>query len=89
VVQAHVTEKNRNTLDDRLTNARRVLVTPDRIEKPESRLQVTIALHDGILVYSNLLVWQRIEVLSRDEADSLQSVMDRLKAKLRFFGQGV
>jgi len=83
-----VTDKERNFIL-RLTDANRALVTLDGIEKPEKSLQFTLALEEGMLVYTNLLVWQQVEVLSKDEADRLQSVLDRLRAKLRFFGQEV
>jgi hypothetical protein len=86
---ALVTEKDRDSFVLRLTDANRVLVTLEGIKKPENRLQVVMAVHDGVLVYSNLLAWQRRVKLADEDADHLQFVKDRLRAKLRFFGQNV
>jgi hypothetical protein len=83
------TDKERNSFVLRLTDANRVLVALDGIEKPEKSLRFILTLQEGILVYSNLLAWQRTETLSMDEAEKLQSVLDRLEAKLHFFGQDV
>jgi hypothetical protein len=83
------TDTERNSFIHRLTNANRVLVTLDGIEKPEKSLQIVIAVHEGVLVYCNLLAWRRTANLSDEDADRLQFVMERLRTKLRYFGQDV
>ena len=89
VSSALVTDNDHSSFVLRLTDANSVLITLDAIEKPELRLQFSFALQEARLVYLGLLAWQQTATLSTDEADRLQSVIDRLRARLSFFGQNV
>jgi hypothetical protein len=70
-------------------HANRVMIRLDPIAARDGTPAVEFALRDALAVYANLIQYQSDDSLTKDEAARLQTVIDRLRARLRFFGESV
>lgn len=76
----------RSELRDQLFEANCIITILDAMDR--SALN-SVAVTDGYGVYGDLLTWQRNRRLADSDLIVLHSVIDRLKARLRFFGISV
>jgi len=72
--------------DDLMVDAHRALLALDGVTKRDSAKAVTAAVNNGQQIYSQLLVYQRTAWMTKAEANALQTTVDLLRARLRFFG---
>jgi hypothetical protein len=71
---------------DRMIDANRALLDLDAMELGSDALSICFALEDAVFVYQELCALQNSPHLTQVESVKLQLVLDRLRARLRFFG---
>lgn len=83
------------TLDDtpefveQMTDANRALLALDSLEPRNHSANVSFTVSDAALTYAKLCVLQENRALGKSESLKLQNVLDRLRARLRFYGRSV
>jgi hypothetical protein len=74
---------------DYIIEANGVLLSLDALALSHDPTAVALAVSDAVLVYAELLVLQDTRQLGPPESMRLQIALDRLRARLNFFGQSV
>jgi hypothetical protein len=80
---------DRETMIAHISEANRVLILLDSMGPRDSRRSISRAVRDAHRAYDALLASQETIRLTVGEASEVQNLADRLKARLRFFGDKV
>jgi hypothetical protein len=72
-----------------LVEANRALIALGTIDKREWYTSAPATVRDCRFAYANLLAFKNIVGLTPTQSAQLETVLDRLKAHLRFFGEDV
>jgi hypothetical protein len=67
-------------------DANGALLALDALEPRDNELAIGSVVNDAAFVYAELLVLQKTQKVSPSESARLQVSLDRLRAKLHFFG---
>jgi len=65
----------------------RAMLVLDNFPRRDGSRAMTVAVRDGMRVYSVLIDYRQTERMSGAEASLLQTAIDLLRARLRFFGE--
>jgi hypothetical protein len=76
-------------LRDHLIAANRMLITLGSVDPKERTTLMSPAIRECIQVYADLLHLKVTLMLSAAESQSLQGILERLKAYLTYFGEDV
>jgi len=82
-------DRDRPKFDDLMADAHRALLTLDNIAMRGGSKARAIAIRDGLRVYSRLIEFRLTERMDAAESSHLQSAVDFLRARLRFFGEAI
>ncbi|HTV53330.1 MAG TPA: hypothetical protein VMI06_00270 [Terriglobia bacterium] len=74
---------------DLMVNAHRVTVALDALTVRDGSKTTTAAVTRGRRVYAELLDHQKTAWMTKPEAHALQTALDQLQARLRFFGESI
>lgn len=81
--------ENASDFGSLLMKADRAISALDDFTRRDGSRATAQAVSDGVGVYSHLLEYQRTAWMTAAENSAVQSALDMLKARLRFFGQSV
>jgi predicted regulator of Ras-like GTPase activity (Roadblock/LC7/MglB family) len=79
----------RSKVADLMTDAHRAVLGLDDFTRRDGSKAMTIAIKDGMRVYSMLTDHRQTERMSAAESSLIQTAIDLLRARLRFFGEVV
>jgi hypothetical protein len=75
--------------ENNLIEANRALIAIGSIDRRERDTSASETVRNCLYTYIDLLTFRQNAGLTPDQSAQLQSVLDRLKAHLRFFGQDI
>ena len=78
---------NRPDFADLMADAHHAMLALDDVTKRDSAKATAAAVNKGQRIYSQLLDYQRTARMTRAEANTLQTALDMLGARLRSFGE--
>jgi hypothetical protein len=84
-----VMDGERSTVADLIADAHRAMLALDDFTRRDGSKAMNVAVRDGMRVYSLLIDYRQSERMSVAESSLLQSAIDMLRARLRFFGEVV
>ncbi|HTW47848.1 MAG TPA: hypothetical protein VMD92_07865 [Acidobacteriaceae bacterium] len=74
---------------DRMVQADRLLLALDALGSRGEAQAVGMAMRDAVRVYAELVALRDAHPLTDGESIRLQIALDRIRARLKFFGQSV
>jgi hypothetical protein len=72
-----------------MTDAHRAVLGLDDFTQRDGSKAMSVAIRDGMNVYSLLIDYRQTERMSVAESSLVQAAIDLLRARLRFFGEVV
>lgn len=84
-----VMDGERSKVADLMADAHRVMLALDEFTRRDGSKAMNVAVGDGMRVYSLLIDYRQSERMSVAESSLLQTAIDLVRARLRFFGEVV
>lgn len=79
--------RDRRHFSDLMLEAQRGMLVLDGVTKRDGSKAASAAVNDGKSIYEQLLACQRTVWMTKAEAATLQTAMDLIQARLKFFDE--
>jgi hypothetical protein len=80
-------KEDQSKVADLMADAHRAMFALDDFTRRDGSRAMTVAVKDGLRVYSLLIDYRQAERMSAAESSLIQNAIDVLRARLRFFGE--